>query len=90
MTNLCYADVIVLLARSLQELEILVTSVKEVSEQSGLLLSTQKTKVMKMINDPMNINDRNLVINGETIDTVKEFNYLGATITDDCNDTKEI
>ena len=45
MTNLCYADDIILLARSLQELEILVTRVKEASEQPGLLLNTQNTKV---------------------------------------------
>ena len=80
VTNLRYADDIVLLAGSLQELEILVTRVKKASEQSGLLLNTQKTKVMKMIGDPTNIDDRNLVVNGETIDTVREFNYLGATI----------
>ena len=45
---------------------------------------------MKMIDDSTNINDWNFVVNGETIETVREFNYLGVTISDDCNDTKDI
>ena len=44
VANLRYADDVVLPASSMQELEILVTRVKDASEQSGLLLNTQKNQ----------------------------------------------
>ena len=56
----------------------------------GLELNTQKTKVMKVTGDQENIEMRDLIINGENIETVENFIYLGANITNDCNDSKEI
>ena len=90
VSNLRYADDIVLIAGSMQELEDLVTRVKVASEQAGLMLNTQKTKVMKMAGDPDNMEMRDLAVNGEVIETVDNFIYLGANFTNDCNDSKEI
>ncbi|XP_063613390.1 uncharacterized protein LOC134786664 [Penaeus indicus] len=71
-------------------LETPVTRVKLASEQAGLMLNTQKTKVMKMAGDPENIEIRDLIVNGEVIETVKKFIYLGAIFTSDCNDSAGI
>ncbi|XP_047482513.1 uncharacterized protein LOC125034655 [Penaeus chinensis] len=90
VTNLRYADDIVLIAGSMLELEDLITRVKLASEQAGLMLNTQKTKVMKMAGDPENIEMRDLTVNGEIIETVEDFIYLDANFTNDCNDSKDI
>ena len=90
VTNLRYADDIVLIAGSMKELETLVTNVNLASEQAGLKLNSQKTKVMKVTGDQETIEMRDLVINGENIETVENFIYLGANIKNDCNDSKEI
>ena len=93
VTNLRYADDIVLIAGSMTELEDLMTRVKLASEQAGLMLNTQKTKVMKMAGDQENIEMSDFTMNGEIIEIVEivdNFIYLGANITNDCNDSKEI
>ena len=46
ITNLRYADDVVLIAGSMDELHTLVTRVKTESEKAGLLLNAKKTKVM--------------------------------------------
>ena len=90
VTNLRYADDIVLIAGSMKELETLVTNVNLASQQAGLKLNSQETKVMKVTGDQETIEMRDLVINGENIETVENFIYLGANIKNDCNDSKEI
>ena len=47
ITNLRYADDVILIAGSLEELQDLVNRVKLESEKVGLFLNTKKTKVMK-------------------------------------------
>ena len=43
-----------------------------------------------MIGDQENTDVRDLVINGDNIETVENFIYLSANFTNDCNDSKEI
>ena len=85
VANLLYADDIVLTAGSMKELETLVTNVYLASEQAGLKLNTQNTT-----GDQENIETRDLVINGENIETVENFIYLSENIKNDSNDSKEI
>ena len=90
VTNLRYADAIVLFSGSMKELETLVTNVNLASEQAGVKLKIQKTNVIKMTGDQENVEMRDLVINGESIETVENFIYLGANIKNDCNASKDI
>ena len=85
VANLRYADDIVLIAGSMKELETLATNVNLASEQAGLKLNTQNTT-----GDEENIEMRGLVTNGENIETVENFIYLGENIKNDSNDSKEI
>ena len=87
ITNLGYADDVVLIAGSLEELQDLVDRVRLESEKVGLFLNTKKTKVMKVQQNPT---DRGIVIDGETVETVTRFKYLGvAFITHDDDSTEE-
>ena len=43
---------------------------------------------MKMAGDPENIEMSDLTVNGEIIEIVDNFIYLGANTTNDCNDSK--
>ena len=45
---------------------------------------------MKIISDKECYDDQNLVIDGEDVETVSNFCYLGAIFTDSYHDTKEI
>ena len=75
INNFRYADDITLMAESEGELKSLLMKVKEESEKVGLKLNIQKTKIMAS----GSITSRQ--IDGETVETVKNFNFGGSRIT---------
>ena len=75
--NLRYADDTTLMEKSKEELKSLLVKVKEESENVGLKLKIQKTKIM--VSGPINL----WQINGETMETVKDFIFLHSKITAD-------
>ena len=75
INNLRYADYSTLMAESEEELKILLMKVKEESEKIGLKLSIQKTKIMA--SSP----STSWQIDGETMETVTDFIFLGSKIT---------
>ena len=90
ITNLRYADDIVLVGGSIEELQNIVNRVHEASGQAGLYLNTSKTKVTKIIRVPVQNEQNNISVNGQDIENVKDFVYLGAMITENYDDSKEI
>ena len=72
------------MAESEEELKCLLTKVKEESENVGLKLNIQKTKIMA--SGPIN----SWEIDGETVETVSDFIILGSKITADGNCSHEI
>ena len=81
INNLRYADDTTLMAESAEELKSLLIKVKEESERVSLKLNIQKTKIMA--SGPIT----SWQINGETVETVSDFIFLGSKITadGDCN-----
>ena len=79
-----YADDTTLMAESEQELKSLLTKVKEESEKVGLKLNIQKTKIMA--SGPIT----SWQIDGETMETVTNFIFLGSKITADSDCKHEI
>ena len=77
INNLKYADDTTLMAESEEELKSLLMKVKEESEKVGLKLNIQKTKIMA--SGPIT----SWEINGETVETVSDFIFLGSKITAD-------
>ena len=75
INNLRYADDTTLMAESEEELKSLLMKVKEESEKVGLKLNTQKTKIMA--SSPITLWE----IDGETLETVKDFILEGSKIT---------
>ena len=84
INNLRYADDATLMAESEEELKSLLMRVKEESEKVGLKLNIQKTKIMA--SDPIT----SWEIDGETVDTVADFIFLGSKITLDGDCSHEI
>ena len=82
--NLSYADHTTLMAESEEELKSLLIKVKEESEKVGLKLNIQKTKIMASV--PIT----SWQIDGETVETVSDFIFLGSKITVDGNCSHEI
>ena len=76
ISNLRYADDTTLMAES-EELKSLLMKVKEKSEKVGLKLNIQKTKIMT--SSPIT----SWQIDGETMETVIDFIFLGSKITAD-------
>ena len=70
-----YADDTTLMAESEEELKSLLMKVKEESEKVGLQLNIQKTKIMA--SGPIT----SWQIDGETMETVTDFIFLGSKIT---------
>ena len=77
INNLRYADDSTLMAESKEDLKSLLMKVKEESEKVGLQLNIQKTKIMASGPIP------SLEIDGETVETVSDFIFLGSKITAD-------
>ena len=84
INNLRYADDTTLMAESEEELKSLLMKVKEESEKVGLKLNIQKTKIME--SSPI----LSRQIDGETMDTVADFIFLGSKITADGDWSHEI
>ena len=84
INNLRYADNTTLMSESKELLRSLLMKVKEESEKAGLKLNIQKMKIMAS----------GLItlwqIDGETIETVTEFIFLGSKITADGDCSHEI
>ena len=80
INNLRYADDTILMAES-EELKSLLMKVKEESEKVGLKLNIKKTKIMA--SGPIS----SWQINGETVETVTDFIFLGSKITMKLKDT---
>ena len=83
INNLRYADDTTLMAESKEELKSLMMKVKE-SEKAGLKLNIQKTKVMA--SGPITA----WQIDGETMETVRDFIFLVSIIIVDCDCSPEI
>ena len=84
INNLRYADDTTLMAESEEELKSLLVKVKEDSEKVGLKLNIQKMKIMA--SDPTTLWE----IDGETVETVSDFIFLGSKITADGDCSHEI
>jgi len=70
-----HADDTTLMAESEEELKSLLMNVKKESEKAGLKLNVQKSKIMA--SGPIT----SWQIDGETMETVKDFTFLGSKIT---------
>ena len=84
MNNLRYADDTTLMTESKQELKNLSMKVKEESEKVGLKLNIQKTKIMA------SGSITSWQIDGETMEIVTDFIFLGFKITADGDCSHEI
>ena len=83
INNLRYANDTTLVAES-EELKSLLMKVKEESEKAGLKLNIQETKIMA--SSPITL----WQIDGETMETVTDFIFLGSKITADGDCIHEI
>ena len=84
INNLRYADDTTLMPESEEELKSLLMKVKVESEKAGLKVNIQKTKIMA--SGPIT----SWEIDGETVETVSDFSFLGSKITADGDCSHEI
>ena len=84
INNLRYADDTTLMAESEEELKSLLMKVKEENEKAGLKLNIQKTKIIA--SGPIT----SWQIDGETVERVADFIFLGSKITSDGDCSHEI
>ena len=84
INNLRYADTTTLMAENEEELKSLLMKVKEESEKVGLKLNVQKTKIMA--SGPIT----SWQIDGETVEIMSDFIFLGSKITADDDFSHEI
>ena len=84
INNFRYADDVTLMAESKEELKNFLMNMKEESEQADLKLNIQKTKIM------VSSLITSWQIDGETMETVTDFIFLGSKITADGDSSHEI
>ena len=83
INNLRYADDTVLLAENETELQQILDTVKTESERYGLFMNVKKKKKSMVLSRNKDIPKLKLLINGNEIEQVKSFQYLGALVTED-------
>ena len=84
INNLRNADDTTLMAESEEELKSLLMKVKDESEKVGLKLNIQKTKIMS--SSPI----ASWQIDGETVETMADFIFLGSKVTENGDCSHEI
>ena len=84
INNLRYADDTTLMAESEEELKSLLLKLKEENEKVGLKLNIQETKIMAFCSVT------SWQIDGETVETVSDFIFLGSKIPADGDCSHEI
>ena len=84
INNLRYADNTTLMTESKEELKSFLIKVREGNEKAGLKLNIQKTKITA--SGPIT----SWQIDGETMETVKDFLFLGSKITENSHCSHEI
>ena len=84
INRLIHADATTLMAKSKEELKSLLMKVKEESDKADLKLNIQKAKIMA--SGPIT----SWQIDGETMETVTDFLFLGSKITADSDCSHEI
>ena len=84
LSKLRYADDTTLMAESEEELKSLLMKVKEESEKAGLEFNIRKTRIMA--SGPIT----SWQIDGETMETMRDFIFWGSKITADCDCSHEI
>ena len=84
INNLRHADDTTIMAESEEELKSLLMKVKEESEKVGLKLNVQKTNIMT--SGPIT----SWQLDGETMETMRDFIFLGSKITADGDYSHEI
>ena len=84
INNLRYADDIILMAESEEELKSLSMKIRKESEKAGLKLNIQKMKIMA--SGPIT----SWQIDGETMETVTDFIFLGSKITTNSDCSREM
>ena len=86
LEDLDYADDIGLLSNRHQDIQAKSDSLLTTASSIGLKMNTKKTKLMRK----NTFNNNPIIINGNSIDEVTEFTYLGSKITLDADREKEI
>jgi hypothetical protein len=85
---LAYADNIVLIGRNTGVLIEAIINLSKAAEETGLIISLQKTKYMEVIKRLSN--SRLLKVNDQKFEIVKEVSYLGSIVTKENNIIVEI
>ena len=85
LEDLDFAGDIALLTHSYNYQQIKTTSLSEIASQVGLLINRTKTKIFETLTSPNTI-----TLNGNDIEKVNNFTYLGCYISNDGNITKEV
>ena len=86
--NLRYADDTALLAGNEKELSDLTSKINEVGKQFGMKINIKKTKAMVVSKKP-NSPKINIAIDGQQIEQVTSYTYLGSLITEDGRSREE-
>ena len=81
INNLRYADDTMLLAENETDLQNLLNVIREKSTEYGLNMNVKKTKVM-VISKKDTVPRAHILLNGQCLDQVNQFTYLGQLITD--------
>ena len=90
INNLRYVDDTALIASDEEKLQKLVDVVKECSSQAGLDMNSKKTKTMVISKHPERNKQIDIKIDGESLEQVSQFKYLGTQVSDDARSETEL
>lgn len=89
INNIRYADDIAIIANTLEDLQKLFQKVAMVSRAHGLNINIKKTKMMVILKK-VNNNGGQLVFDGQVIERVSRYKYLGTIVNENNQHTEEV
>ena len=81
IANISYADDVALLSESATELNLMLQILENYCKENGLIINTEKTKVMVFGKGPIPLNSKTFLLQGMQLEIVNEFRYLGVIFT---------
>lgn len=88
ISNLHFADDIDLMGKSEGKLQEITTRLEEAARAYGMEISAEKSKIL--VSSHKHLPSPNITMNGQMLEEVRDFNYLGSFVSTDGSSTKEI
>ena len=83
-----FADDQAMISHTVRGLQVIMDALQDTSEKYNMRINTKKTKIMRM--STVEGRTMKITVNGQNLERVKQFCYLGSFVTEDCRSCHDV